>query len=179
MELLNGKEVYLKSNVLDSFANAVKFFDIRLNITTEDAKDQLFLDSKLRNLDIKLTHMGHSQYRCGEKYFMISHQSQTIEYSFENGANGEPLRKNNVFEKIRKGDILLSPYTFWKFQVVNKYRSNLNFFEPAQLYGKTKLSLVGQAKYVKLSNSICKHESLESFYELDKITTSNSQTAIQ
>jgi hypothetical protein len=171
-DLLNGKEVTLKSDVLSSFANAVKFFDIRLEFTTKDANDQQLLDSVLKNMNIKLTHMGHSQYKCGEKFFMISHQQQIIEFSFEKGANGEPLRSNNVFKKIRSGDILLSPYTLWKVHLVDKYKRNLDF---SRLFGTTKLSLTGQAQFIKLSNSICKQKSLESFYKLDEIATINSQ----
>jgi hypothetical protein len=166
--LLNGKEVYLKSDVLDSSANAIKFTDIRLQFTAENSYDQNLLDSLLKTTHIKLTHMGHSQYRCDEKFFMVPHQPQTIDYSYANDANGAPLRTNNVFKKIKSGDILLSPYTLWKFQVVNRYGNTVHFY---RFYGKTKLSLTGQAQFVKLGNPICRQKSLESIYLLDDTTT--------
>jgi hypothetical protein len=145
-----------------------------LNITTEDVRVQELLTSLLTYKNIKLTHMGHSQYKCGDKFFVIFHQPLTIEYSFASDAKGNPHIMNGVLEKIRKGDILLSPYTLWKIQLVGTF-TRLRNSDVARLYGKVALSLGGRGQYIKLSNAICKQKSLESFYELDKLTTANSQ----
>lgn len=115
-DLLGGKMVYLLDDVNRSGIrkyNALKFNLVDLHLVSNDeAKDMLLQQSAM----VSLTDMGESKYRCNQKFYTLSTQPQNISYSFLK-ENGEPVIKNHMYEKLRTGERLLSPYTFWAMQL--------------------------------------------------------------
>jgi hypothetical protein len=168
-DLLKGFETTMKADVLRGERNAVKFNDIKLNLKTSRKEDQQKLDAVLENFKIILTHMGNSRYRCNDNIFIISDKPQQIEYSFSEDRWGKPKHCNNVFDKIQRGDLLLSPYALWKFQIVKLYQQS-NFSSLSKFYGNVKLELTGRGQYVKNNSTIC-YKDLKKFYQFDEVTS--------
>jgi hypothetical protein len=168
-DLLKGFETTMKADVLRGERNAVKFNDIRLKLKTSRKEDQRKLDAVLENFKIILTHMGNSRYRCNDNIFIISDKPQQIEYSFSKDRWGKPKHYNIVFDKIRRGDLLLSPYALWKFQIVKLYQQS-NFSRLSKFYGDVKLELTGRGQYIKENSTIC-YKDLRKFYQFDEVTS--------
>lgn len=118
-DLLGGKTVYLLDDVNRSGIpkyNALKFNLVDLQLVSNDqAKDKL-LQQSLQSAMVSLTHMGESKYRCKQKFYTLSTQPQSISYSFLK-ENEEPVIKNHMYEKLRTGERLLSPFTLWAMQL--------------------------------------------------------------
>jgi hypothetical protein len=166
MNLLAGKEVVLKADILYGVKeNAVKFNVIEINFKTEYRGVQDELDRLLINFHVKLTHHGNSHYKCGNKFYIIMGDKQTIEYSKEKTGDGQPVDHNYVYSRLWSGDLLLSPYAMWSVRLVNV--TNVNFAK-LQIFGKfVDLELVGRGQYVSEGADIC-NQDLRDYYELDE-----------
>lgn len=116
--------------------------------------DKNQIDELLQNFDIKITHMGNSYYRCGTSFYIINSRSIDILYSVKR-VNGEPLRVNDVYSKLRSGDILLSPYAMWTIQLENKSNDKAAFQKLNALADRIDLVLVGHGQYVRNDVPIC------------------------
>ncbi|PRD23846.1 UNVERIFIED_CONTAM: hypothetical protein NCL1_45309 [Trichonephila clavipes] len=148
-KLLMGKKVAVKADVNYSASDkdAIKFTSIEFYFKSKDESLQPELNNVLKGFDVKATHMGNSYYRYKDKIYLITSNSQTISYSFEKNAIGEPIRKNNVFSKIKKGDLMLSPYTVWEIQIISSGGKIL--FQDLEIYrDQIDLELVGCGSYV-------------------------------
>ncbi|GIX93758.1 uncharacterized protein CDAR_606301 [Caerostris darwini] len=117
-ELLSGKTVVLKADVNNSAANkdAIKFSFIDLYFHSRNETIQSRINSTLKGFDVSATHLGNSYYRYDNKIYLITSESQSIVYSCEKNELGEPIRTNNVYDKIKNGDLMLSPYTLWEIK---------------------------------------------------------------
>ncbi|GFS60639.1 uncharacterized protein TNIN_366101 [Trichonephila inaurata madagascariensis] len=148
-KLLSGKKVAVKSDVNYSASDkdAIKFTSIEFYFKSKDESLQPELNNVLNGFDVKATHMGNSYYRYKDKIYLITSNSQTISYSFEKNAIGEPIRKNNVFSKIKKGDLMLSPYTVWEIQITSS--GGKISFQDLEIYkDQIDLELVGCGSYI-------------------------------
>lgn len=119
-KLLDGEEVVLYADIRQAATDAVKFTDVYLNFTSGSADKTRKLHDTLEHSQTKihLTHLGNSYYRCGrDNYYVITTDSVEIFYSFERKADGVPVTKSMAYDKIRSGDYLLSPYTYWKVRL--------------------------------------------------------------
>lgn len=162
--LLSGKKVYLRADVTQSFTlNAVKFSQIAIEFRVRNATDSQLQDelkSVLNRFHIIMTHMGNSYYRCNHKFYVVNSASQTISYSYEKTGN-EPTTKNAVYEKLKNGNIVLSPYSMWSIQLM---KGDIKLLEKYRNLIDIELSGFGQ--YVNHNATIC-NTNLEKYYRLD------------
>ena len=166
-KLLSGDEVLLKANVLDSpiGKNGIKFNLIELNFKVNDENLQIELNKKLNLFLMNAIHLGNSYYRCNKKIYSITSPSQTIEYSLEKKEDGTPVDQNNVYKKIKAGDLMLSPYSLWKFRLVST-KDEKAFEELKKYKDKINLELVGYGGYI--ANGINASDlNIEDYYKYD------------
>lgn len=164
-DLLSGKQVYLKADVTRSFKwNAVKFSEIGVEFkltNTSDRHLQNDLKAALNRFHINMTHLGNSYYRCNNQFYVSTSPSQVISFSYEKTGN-EPTFKNAVYEKLKRGNFILSPFTLWSiqlergdFKTLEKYRNSVD------------IELRGYGQCVNEGASIC-NRNLEKYYRWDK-----------
>jgi hypothetical protein len=165
LDLLAGKEVVVKADILNGVRkNAVKFNRIKINFKSVYRGIQEELDKLLVHFHVKMTHHGNSHYKCGNNFYVIRGDKQTIEYSREKRQDGQPMDYNTVYANLRNGDLLLSPYAMWSVRLVNV--TNVNFPELQKFGNFVELELVGQGQYVSQGAGIC-NQDLKEYYELD------------
>lgn len=165
--LLSGEEVTARSNIIQSpkDKDAIKFNLIEINFKTKNESMQQEINQILKGFKISAIHMGNSYYRSQNKIFTIISPSQKLFYSFEKDANGEPLDKNDVYIKIKNGDLMLSPYTLWKFRLVKS--SKIPFSDLTGYKNQTNLELVGLGSYVESQMDVSGLE-IDKYYEVDE-----------
>jgi len=165
--LLSGEQVTLVASVLaPEVRNAVKFHTAMLNFTSKDVNVKNRIDELLRSFEVEMIHGGESYFRCGSRFYAIGGDKLTFTTSFERNEKGELVSRNKVFEKLKYGDVPLSPYTVWKFRLVHvssKTDPKLRHSQLAKLAKKVDLELVGQGYYVKEEAPICDSD-LGQFY---------------
>ncbi|KAF8764966.1 hypothetical protein HNY73_022989 [Argiope bruennichi] len=148
-KLLSGQAVALKSDVRlsEPGKDAIKFRLIKLYFRSKNESVQTQLDETLKMFDISATHIGNSYYRYDEEIYLITSPKKTILYSFEeNSRTGDPVRENEVYAKIKSGDLMLSPYTMWIFKLNATRKST---FRELSIYkGEIDLELEGKGSYV-------------------------------
>ncbi|GBN24043.1 hypothetical protein AVEN_265363-1 [Araneus ventricosus] len=147
--LLSGKEVVLKADIKDSVPHkdAIKFSEIDFDFKIKNETAQSVLSEILKGFDIRATHLGNSYYRYANKTFLITSDSVTISYSYERNDDGMPIRSNNVYNKLKSGDLLLSPYTLWEVRMINK--TNKYSFQDLESYkNEIDVELSGFGSYV-------------------------------
>lgn len=157
-DLFSGQKIYLNADVLKSGPrNAVKFnvIDLEIRSSNQTINDQL--NDALQDFHVTLTHMGESNYRCNNQFYMISSRPLTLEFSFGEKNNG-PTDRNVVYEKLSTGVKLLSPYTLWGLQLshgsFNKLKPFADFVD---------IELHGYGTYVEENAMIC-NTILERYY---------------
>lgn len=157
-QLFAGKKIYLLADVMrSSRMNAVKFNIVGLEFraSNQSANDQL---KQLREFfHVSLTHMGESNYRCDQQFYTISSRPRTIYYSFSQ-KNQEPVIRNVVYDKLRAGVKLLSPYTLWGIQL-----SKGPFDELKPFADFVDIELHGYGQYVAENAAICNTD-LDKYY---------------
>ncbi|GFT48415.1 uncharacterized protein NPIL_178081 [Nephila pilipes] len=181
--LLSGREVVMKADVIKSAPDkdAIKFSLIELGFKSKNKTLQTELNYVLKEYDIKATHLGSSYYRFADKIFLIPSESQTIRYSFEKNSVEEPLRKNNVYQKIRKGDLMLSPYALWELQLVNA-TNRVSFHELKVYQNAIDLELTGYGSYVVKEASVLdlvddEYKEIQEYSSLQLCSESSASTS--
>jgi hypothetical protein len=164
--LLSGKKVQMKASIHSSTKNVVKLQTIELQLKTFDESEQTMLDDLLDSFEVTLTHSGSSHYKCMDTIFTVNSEKVVMLQSFEK-ANGKQTNYNIAYAKLIKGDIVLSPYTKWEFQLKNGTKS---FDQLAVFANKTSIQLVGRAQFIGNETKICS-ESLKNYYQFDEIET--------
>lgn len=160
-KLLAGQQIALLADIDSGLRiNAVKFNFVQIHLKIDNATEQATLDEVLKKFDVQIVHTGNSYYRCDSNMYVITSPRQDIRYSFENGKDGNPVRKNLVYDKIRRGDLMLSPYTMWTIQL-NKVNGNFDDLIP--YVDLVDLELVGEGQYVNQNVSVCSAE-LNEYY---------------
>lgn len=160
--LFAGNRVYLLSDIIDGVSfNAVKFNTIGLDFIAENATIQNQLNALLENSLITMTHLGTSYYRCGNQFYMIDSPAQEIQFSFKK-IRGLPNDRNVVYDKLRNGNNMLSPYAVWSLQL-----ENVNFDQLKELAPFIDIELNGRGQYTRKGVDICKTD-LAKYYKLDE-----------
>ncbi|CAL1288930.1 unnamed protein product [Larinioides sclopetarius] len=152
--LLSGKEVVLKADVNYSapHKDAIKFSEIDFHFKTKNETAQPLLYETLKGFDIQAIHLGNSYYRYSEKIFLITSNSVSISYSYENDDDGIPVRFNEAYSTLKSGDLLLSPYTLWEVKLINKPNTlNYSFKDLDSYKHDTNLELSGFGRYVDMT----------------------------
>ncbi|KAE8738184.1 hypothetical protein FOCC_FOCC016344 [Frankliniella occidentalis] len=143
---MEERTVTMLANVLESplHEDAVKFdtIDVRLVSTNESRQSEL--DLAFEESQISMTHLG---------VFSVSVESQDISFSAKK-KDGKPLTTNGVYDKLRDGDMMLSPYAVWKIKIDGPPSL---FRVLSSFKGEVSLALEGHAQYVhglQCSNSL-------------------------
>ncbi|XP_069673901.1 uncharacterized protein [Periplaneta americana] len=164
-KLLSGEAVTLKADILSGVKkSSLKFRLIEINLKCPSTKLQNELNAILEHFVVTLKHHGNSYYQCGRKFYVIRSECQTVKYSFAKSQNGEPVMQNAVYEKIRNGDFMLSPYAVWTIQLARA--RGKDFMNLKNYKNCVDLELVGKGRYVKEENSISEIN-LQHYYETD------------
>ena len=147
--LLSGEEVLAKADILDSpkGKSGIKFNLVELNLKAKNETMQNEINDKLVLFHISLTHLGNSYYECDKKVYSIASPSQTIEYSFEKKEDGTPVDENDVYKKIKDGDLMLSPYAMWKLRLIDT-QAAASFDDLKKYKDEIDLELVGFGGYI-------------------------------
>lgn len=74
-----------------------------------------------------------------------------MKYSLEKDKNGIPVDQNREYEMVKDGSLILSPYSTWKFKLVNT-ENDQAFNELKKYKDQIDLELIGTGIYV--SNEI-------------------------
>lgn len=149
-ELFDGKKIYLTADVKRSSKwNAIKFNVVDLQFHSSNQSISEELNRILQSFHVSLTHMGESDYRCNDQFYTINSRPQTIKYSFGK-RNQEPVDRSVVYDKLRSGVKLLSPYTLWAIQL-----SRGPFEELKPFVDSVDIELHGKGQYVNEGAGIC------------------------
>lgn len=165
--LLKGEKVILTSDVTSMPLDAVKFNKIGIRLKCKLAAQQAELDRVLNNnYKVKLIHNGISYYKFLDNvYQFTSNKPIEIEYSFRNVGN-KPGWRNNTWDKMDNGEIVLSPYTSWVIQLAKlptarEQKDLLTQFQKS--IGDLKVSLVGSGSCVD-SKEMVKFPQMQRYY---------------
>lgn len=182
-KLLKGEEVTLYADVHRYGLNgrdAVKFkqIEIYFGLTNASKAEQATFDATIEYFGVSMTHTGISKYRFQNSYYNMIGAPQTIVYSFERDSDGNRLETNIIYEKFKKGDYLLSPFTQWKLKLrlrnlvrlrTKKDLIAVGWEDLAKFASKLNVELVGIGTYVDANAaSVAAGGNLqvESFYEV-------------
>lgn len=165
-KLLSGDKVVVKANILNSpfEKDAIKFNQIGINFYSENSTIASEVNNKLKGFTVSATHLGNSYYRQNNNIYIITSDSQNIQFPFERDARGEPVHENSVYDKIKSGDLMLSPYTMWEIQIINATKK-IHFRELIIYKDKVNLELVGHGSYVTRGTNISNID-IESYYKV-------------
>lgn len=162
-QLFRGEEIEIKADIHNGpMQNAIKFYEIGIHLKTTDVSIQNQLNTALEKFAISMTMMRACQYRCEQNIHSFPVDNKiVIVYSFKNLPNGEPVLRNDVYEKLIKSPAFLSPYVTWNVKIIklNDDFDKLKKFENE----KIDLDLSGQGQYIQfesLPTEICSQQNL-------------------
>lgn len=152
-DLLKGEQVilYADINQVASRQAAIKFNEIEIKFRCQNPEQQALLDFELQSFKVELHHSGQSYYRLGNQIYQMSNdRGFNISYSFARRPNNRLVESNEVYNKMKRGDLVLSPYTYWTIKLVPLPGSQpLNLFDKLKdLRADIELQLVGRGQYV-------------------------------
>lgn len=149
-KLLSGEKIVVKADVLDTSSSkeAIKFNLIDFNFNSRDSSKQSQIDEKLKGFKITAKHLGNSYYKFEGKVYVITTESQTIEFTFEKFSGIDmPVYSNKVYEKIKSGNLMLSPYAMWEIKLT-KVSQNASFSELLDFKTEVDFELAGRGSFV-------------------------------
>jgi len=161
-ELLSGKQVTLSANPQFTYKwnmSAVKFTIAEIEPKARNEAIQEELKSLLNQLRVWMVHSGVSKYVYEDSEYEMVGGQQVLQYNFErNKETGDRMQTNNIYEKIKKGDLILSPYSLWTVQLL-KVRNDgeFDFSRLANLTRFVDLELIGQGSFVAKDGSRSKN----------------------
>lgn len=160
-ELLSGKPVALLADIRNSPASkdAIKFIRVGLGFKLGDSQRSAELETLLQNFKLSMRHSGASHYRVRQEYYTIQSTSVEIVCDLRTKADGSPVGRNAVYDKLLTGDRMLSPYALWTIELI-KINPAANY-ESLSSFADLELNLVGEGWYIDAPRST-------EDYELDK-----------
>lgn len=157
--LFEGKRVFLKPNpqfCAGKDKTAVKFRVVELVpklvegiVTRENLKDEL--ERVLNDFTVIMTHSGVSRYIFGKEEYHMVGDNATLRYNYERDSQGNRLGTNMVYDKVKEGDFIMSPFTVWTIKLIPAVtRRSLKYgFQDLQKFAQlVNLELVGIGTYV-------------------------------
>ena len=173
-ELLSGEQVLTKADIQGSPNDklAIKFNLLEINFKAMNKTMQDEINEKLKLFLISATHLGNSFYKTSkDEFFSITSPSVTIEYSLEKKEDGTPVEQNNVYKKMKAGDLMLSPYAMWKLRLINT-QSAASFDDLKKYKDEIDLELVGYGGYLARGLDISTLE-VDDYYKRDDTVLAN------
>lgn len=159
--LLKGEEIELNARIEGGpNLSAIKFNEIGIHLKSTDQTKQEQLDETLSKFGIVMSMVGKTYYKCMDKIFSFAaDESIVINYSFKRNRNGEPLMTNKVYQKLKKIDYILSPYTTWRIKFIGSTEN----FEKLKEFEKIDMNieLSGRGQYIQnesINSGICDRE---------------------
>lgn len=162
--LFQGHTAGLRAEISGS-EYAMKFSEAQIFFRADNNSVQESFDRVMRHFDIQMVHSGENWFRCGDKHYHINTQPLNISYSYEKDARGDPIATNQVYKKLKHGDVAFSPFTLWSVTLIKKGTfdyTDLNKFVPNIM-----LELHGVGQYIT-ENYKC-HPMLYKFYAASNI----------
>lgn len=163
MELLAGKKVIFNADIgtapkpANQF-NAIKFQRIWLNFTLSDAALQLEFDKALDGFVVKMKIIGNNCfYRCDQRIYRVPIDTDYL--------HSYPIKYSNMDLNgaRRSTDSILSPYTIWQVQLVQKTTESQTKLQ-AFLNDVIDLQLIGDGNYFENDESgrnLCQSNELD------------------
>lgn len=190
-DLLSGRKVRIEANVhKQGFEGweAIKFKMLELNLKlvnpfpderqSEFGELQREFDELQICFGVTMTHSGISHYRFQRNFYVTTNTNQTLIYNFERDTNGNRMGTNYAYEKFKKEECHLSPFTVWTIQLHNVARQNtkcgtenIGFKNFDKFLPFVNLELVGTGTYVRAEQALAASRGnmhLDSFYERDE-----------
>lgn len=114
-DLLLGKRVVLFANVAHTSdrLTAVKFNQVELQFKYKGGIMPKSIAEALSGVMVEMTHCGTSYFKHDNKLYSMTNDSGfALKYHYGRSGN-----ENVVYTKMRNGDFMLSPYTYWAVKV--------------------------------------------------------------
>ncbi|RIB19600.1 hypothetical protein C2G38_1254418 [Gigaspora rosea] len=166
-KLLEGEEITLNANITESNSkkNAVKFNKIGIKFRSTDDEIQKQIDCELEHFNVKMVHSGNSYYEYCDRFYLIRSDKQDIDltHSFKM-ENGKPVSSSKVYDKITEGNLMLSPYTVWKMQLI-ELNDKASYHKLKDYENEVDLELVGYGEYINQDGGNDSKEEVETWYE--------------
>lgn len=164
-KLLSGEKIAVKADIFksDFDKDAIKFNEIGINFHSKNETIAVEIKNLMKNFKIYATHMGNSIYRFKNDIYSISSDSQNFVFSFEKDSKGEPIQKNNVYSKIKSGNVMLSPYAMWEFQL-SKTVNQGDFSELMKFKDDVDLELIGCGSYLS-KDALVDKDNIDKYYK--------------
>jgi hypothetical protein len=142
--------------------SAVKFNRIELHIKHIDPAKQPELNACLSNFNVYLTHSTDSYYRFNNRYYQCGgnldldsnisddfNRKLLLVYGYDKNTKKISYTRNNAYDKLFRGELMLSPYSIWYVKLVLiKSASRSCFFDLDKYSEFVDLELVGKGSYV-------------------------------
>lgn len=165
LKLLQGEEITLEADIVQGInRHAVMFNDIGVYFKLENATMQTEFDKLLSNVQINMTHLGDSYYRCGNKMYIMTHPPETFKHNVMPDNDMEFTSVNEVYNTLVKYPAILSPFTMWKLNIFSF--DKIDFDQFAKYTNQSiDLRLVGAGRFVYPTPVEC-NSNLEKHYKL-------------
>ncbi|OXA59722.1 Macrophage receptor MARCO [Folsomia candida] len=149
--LFSGGKVSVRANPTYSssrWKSAVKFrvAEVVPKTLNDEGKDEL--EKVLKGFTMIMTHSGVSHYVYGDEGYSMVGDNATLRYNFERDTAGNRLGTNMVYEKVKEGDFIMSPYTLWTLQLIKANENGVGFAALEEWVDQVDLELVGVGTFV-------------------------------
>lgn len=164
-KLLSGETVVVKADVLQSDADkdAIKFNFIEINFKPNNISIPSEFVREISRFKVQMNHLGNSYYRYKNTVYVLSSESQSLEYSFQKKTDNTAVLSNKVHKKLLSGNILLSPYAMWEFKLMPTTEA-VSFDVLKTFYDKVDLALEGNGTFVRAGST---KDAIDDFYQVD------------
>lgn len=143
--------------------NAVKFNEIGLYFKSSNSTVQRKLDEELAYVEVKLTHLGDSYYRCADKFYIITHDQLPMHH-YPISIDQKYMLENVVYIKIKRNLPIFSPYTMWKIQLqMSDIRKDVFYNLREYINAPIDLVLVGKGQCIRDDGNVCNN--LRKYYK--------------
>lgn len=178
-----GEKILMKCNFhLHREKAAVKFRTAGLNLRCHNSSYQTELNKNLAHFHMRLKHSGQNMYSINSTKFRFDWQSIPMVSCFPQSREAHRTTPstcdyNLSKKKIGNGKPMLSPYTYWEFQVTDplpkKGLGITNLINDYNMCGGVDLELTGNGTYIKAEELSSQQLKIEAFYDHFKVKQRN------
>ncbi|GIX72569.1 uncharacterized protein CEXT_200941 [Caerostris extrusa] len=126
---------------------ALRKFDIKTSVWSGHESLQSQINKALKRYDISGDAPGQFLLQVQRQILLDNKWPPSDSLFLREELFGEPVRVNNVYIKIRNGDLMLSPYAVWEVKLTGV--TDKHSFQELEVYkDKVDLELAGRGSYV-------------------------------